>query len=159
MNLARVETGENQTSWRKKIIRIKGRQVVLQEKNETVSISVWERLVQMEPDSAQLHRQSRRRRRRRMKKKQDHQKVESQSQITGPALICLENMTGLEEGEFGGVTSKFTSHFMLARWDNERYRGMRHKERPASISLRGSPSFCLIANTPLLLCTTLSPVH
>lgn len=38
-------------------------------------------------------------------------KVESQSPITRPALICLENVTGLS----GGVTFQFTSHFLLAQ--------------------------------------------
>lgn len=54
-------------------------------------------------------------------------KVESQSLITRPALICLENVTGLSGGG-GGVTFQFTTHFtshFLLAGDDGHYRGMK----------------------------------
>lgn len=49
-------------------------------------------------------------------------KVELQSPITGPALICLENVTVLSGGG-GSIKFHFTSHFFLA-WDDDHCRRM-----------------------------------
>lgn len=140
INLGRVETGEKQTSWRKRLSESKADRLLCRKK---------ERLRVRKVHGKGLCRQSQTVLSSTdrvgggggWKRNENIRKVESQSQITRPAVIRLENVTGLEEGELGGVTSKFISHTMLARWDDERYRGMRPKERPASISLGGSPKF------------------